>query len=720
MGDLENIIVKTKLKNTDDEQRMGNIEFDTEDAVFLNSFEEIKNISVYDRFISATDYAVMCGALLAYGEKGYRGKQLSWVWLRSAFPSYNRVGMIDTSGDRDDSYVGDDDMVLCPSLRLNLSNVISSIKNGMSNGFEIKECKYVNGNIINHTINFGQFPKSYVGDSLNSELTRKISSLHKTGKTYSGYYDKDIDEFIQNEEYEYNGQNYVYVKTNRKDEDSVYSDGTPAPEIGEYQWVKVEPITWKITNWDDMPKEINPKGSGMASYMDLISDEGIISGIPFYPVYDEDYELKSQLTMWQNSLIRAYLNGYDLQAEIDRGNGNREFKAEISFDFTGRGFIDEMLGDSRVIIDENSSELDKEEINDEDRNNNNPYSVWVDSNPLSVKEQMGFYVESGMSFMLHGPSGVGKSRRVKELSPDCPTIILRKDMLPEEVTGKTAYENGVALWIAPTWYTKLCEQCEREPDRYHALFIDELTNVPANVQSLVYHLVLEHSIEPGRGELPANCIVIAAGNSQDESEAAYSMPEPLFRRFTAHIFLDLDLKSWLEWGSELRDDGKFKIHPLIASFVASNESRAFYTKYDPENPPKFAVDPRGWEQVSDIIYANKGRIRPKMIEDKIGKELTASLIRYAQIKLITVEDIINNSYKKSEIPKNASDKYVLTCSLRRADENQVEKVREFVETFLGAENRAIFDDLWVGDDDERALLIGEIESRQRFGEDLPF
>ena len=45
--------------------------------------------------------------------------------------------------------------------------------------------------------------------------------------------------------------------------------------------------------------------------------------------------------LWQNSLPRAYLNGYNLHSEIDKGNGNKNFKASENFDFTGKGFIEE-------------------------------------------------------------------------------------------------------------------------------------------------------------------------------------------------------------------------------------------------------------------------------------------------------------------------------------------------------------------------------------------
>lgn len=46
---------------------------------------------------------------------------------------------------------------------------------------------------------------------------------------------------------------------------------------GEYAWFKVEPIIWIIRNWEDLPTVINPRGNGTAKYIDLKSEEGIMT-----------------------------------------------------------------------------------------------------------------------------------------------------------------------------------------------------------------------------------------------------------------------------------------------------------------------------------------------------------------------------------------------------------------------------------------------------------
>lgn len=162
--------------------------------------------------------------------------------------------------------------------------------------------------------------------------------------------------------------------------------------------------------------------------------------------------------------------------------------------------------------------------------------------------------------------------------------------------------------------------------------------------------MLNNSIGPNVGKLPDNVVVVAAGNSKEESEAAYNMPEPLFRRFDGHIYLDLDIKQWIEWGSEVSQKGenRLKIHPLVANFVATYSHQVFYSSYDSEEPHKFAMT-TWWEQISDIIYDNKGGAR-EFNENKVGKEIASSFIAFAKTPQISIEDVLDRNYEAFDIP----------------------------------------------------------------------
>lgn len=733
--DLRNCIIPTKLTNSKPDKNRKSSDFDTTDLVFLDSYNEILKIPEDERICYATDYAIMNGIEVVAGYPGTKGDHSCTTWLRSRDSDY-KANVV--RGYRHNFYgyfksIYDNDAGIRPSLHLNLSSITSAKYRGFFKISEIetKDCGKC------HIIEFGEYPKTYVGKEKNMELEELHSTqkLVKTGKKYTGRADA-YGKIVLWSEYEYQGEKYVRVSSRQYSHDVHYSDGSKA-EWSAYLWAKVEPIAWRIKNWDELPKTINPNGSEKAQYLDLKAHEAICV-LPFYP--ESNYH--EYVSMWQNSTIRGYLNG--INVNNIKTNGNPNYTASNGGDFTKQNFLTEafMIDDLQQSFNAQHSSTHTVQSNTPNKSAPKPqntqqqqhhqqqqtfeetprrkrprkgYGVQVLDKPMGVNEQIKFYVEKGKSFMLHGASGIGKSRRIEEIDPEFVSIVLRNGILPEEVIGKTIYPNEekttTGVWVPPAWYTDLCAKCEREPDKNHVLFIDEITNVKPSEQSLVFHLVLNNSIGPNIGKLPPNVVIAAAGNSKEESEAAYNMPEPLFRRFDGHIELRPEIYSWLEWGSEQSKKGenRLKIHPIVSSFVATYSKKVFYSPYDSEEPPKYAIDPRGWEQVSDIIYDNNGLIVRELIENKVGKEIAASFVQFAKTPPLMIEDIIDKNYDQDDIPLAFDAKYALALSLRSASVEQVQQVRKFISKELGKEILSIYDPLWVGEDNERAMYISNLQ-----------
>jgi len=531
---------------------------------------------------------------------------------------------------------------------------------------------------------YGEYPQTVADEHTSAKLERlhSSSSLRLSGKNYTfdsvGLTDYDTPfKATSYQEYEMDGKRYIRVLGRPYDEDSRLSTGEQVEE-GKPYWVEVQPIEWLM----------DPSGT-------MVAKKSLFAGIQFDTKIEYNGDFK-------RTFMKHYLDTY---------------------------FAKEMEPTERIASRTASRDFEETEAREpvkkkEPTARQKKYGIEVSDEPMPVKDQINFYIQNSMSFMLHGPSGVGKSQRVKEIDPDLTSITLCNGILPEDVIGKTIYPNGVGadgasggVWVPPKWYTDLCRKCETEPDKQHVLFIDEVTNARETTQSLIYHVALEKSIAQGVGKLPNNAVVVLAGNSKEESGAAYNMPAPLFRRLS-HIYLDLNIQDWLEWGSEHskshpEDPDRLNIHPLVASFVATYGRQVFYSEYDEENPGKFALDPRKWEKVSDKIYANKGVMRREILEADIGPELAASLLSYAKNPPLSLEKVIEGEYTREDIPTGQDARLALALSLRHATPKQVGKVREFVETQLGAENRAIFDSVWVGKDDTRAMQIATLHNLKR-------
>ena len=542
---------------------------------------------------------------------------------------------------------------------------------------------------------YGEYPQTLADKQTSKKLENLFEdgSLDETGKEYT--FDSNSDFWmgfkkITLPEYELDGKRYVRIEGKSIDFEGhapILSSGEKV-EIGEPYWVQVEPIEWLR----------DETGT-------LISKKCLFSGIRF--------NNEGAFEDFSDTEIHSYLNTY---------------------------FADEIESHTKELVKERNPRQEA-------------YGVKVSEERMSLKELIDFNLTPHQTIMLHGPSGIGKTRRLKEIDPNLTSITLCNGILPEEVIGKNTYPSisadlkdaltGVSgaladskgikdelektikdtvvgkmvggVWQPPHWYTELCEKCAAEPDKKHILFIDEVTNARESTQSLIFHLVETRCIAANLGKLPDNAVVALAGNSKEESSAAYNMPRPLFGRLT-NIYLEPSIEDWLEWGSERcqnhpEDPNRLKIHPLIAGFVATYGKSVFYSEYDDENPPKFVLDPRRWEMVSNKIYRNNGVLRREILETDIGPDIAASLLEYAKNPPLSLNEVLEGRYTKDDIPTKPDACLALICNFRHVSPKQVDKVRNFIKTNMRAENLAVFDSLWVGKDDARAVKIAELRQK---------
>lgn len=363
-------------------------------------------------------------------------------------------------------------------------------------GGQVKICEY------------GEYPQNVISGRLEEELEsayelEKNSVLQRTGKKYT-FDAADLGDYAQKfqkkeyEEYMLNGRKYVRIEGKRCDGDSVLSDGRDV-RAGDSYWFEVKPIEWLMD-----------EKSGI-----WVAKKALFAGIQF------DYRDKYNGNFEQTDM-KKYLDNY---------------------------FSEEMQNSQGLQIQNSYQNAAGEKAEPSKRQKG--YGIQVVEEPLPVKEQINFYVQNGMSFMLHGPSGVGKTARVEAIDADLTAVPLWNGVLPEDIVGKVRYADGQTglpdenktggVWVAPDWYNELCKKCEKEPEKKHVLFIDEVTNARPTTQSLIFHITLKKSISPSKGKLPDNAVVVLAGNSKEESGAAYNMPEPLFRRMCGHIHIKADV-----------------------------------------------------------------------------------------------------------------------------------------------------------------------------------
>ncbi len=701
--DLNELFIPTKLENTSLDSTIGmpTPAFDTHDRFYLD-YKQDETDSPF-----CTDYAVMCGAYINRGSKNTE------TWYRAADTNnYKQVLTCDEYGFLGSSHPYFTAHVIRPAMRVDVKTFLEF------RDFAAKTANNFDAAIFqsrkHHQLAFGlRFPSCHVNQQTAEDLDRlfKAKQLQKTGATYLGAADE-----TPNIEYEYHNQRFVRIAVENNWDISRFTDGTPCPRTGEYAWALVTPIYFNITNWEDLPQSINPDGTGKADYIEVIADKGILA-MPFM-LHQQPITPPNDI-LWQNSVIRAYLNGYDLYQEIDRGNGNKQYTSNYNYDFTGRGFLYEASQYLRsqykeIVIGDGTTKPTTVQIKDtQPAEHPNPYGFTYDE--LSNDDLLKLYIQSKTPVFLHGPSGVGKSSRVKQIDPNPTHITLRPQMNPEEVDGTLDRETG--KYIPPLWYTQLCEKCEKDPEHIHTLFIDELTNVKPTVQSLVYSIILDRAGKDGLWPLPDNSVVVAAGNENVDNLAAYPLTNALFRRLS-HIYYQVDKEAWLDWAMGVNklsrlmpvapDKAKHaRIHPAIVAFIASQKDNILNQDLDEEDP-KIVTDPRKWEIASNVLYSTKN---PNALQPAVGEEITASFVDFVQSIQITVEDVVKGNYDpKTLTMMDFAKKHATAVGLCTASEKDLPVVRQFIQQYLGQEVRALFDSLWIRNDPERAAVIGELDA----------
>lgn len=573
-------------------------------------------------------------------------------------------------------------------------------------------------------VEYGYYPQKAVSKDMQERLERafKSRSLSRTGNSYttdSRKYDEYDEEFLprQHQEYEYNGKRYVRVEANSdygKNEFEL-SNGEKYQD-GDYVWIEVSPVKWLVDEKSKM----------------MITDKLIFAGVQFK--HTRDYHTRD----FDKTDIKIFMDTY-LAKDLEQSRRT-------------------------VSITEQSKEKEEIQTRKSRLQKLNPDKTnQFTRTKMTDTEIIQNWIDAGESVLLRGPSGIGKTERIKSLYPDLIYMKLTNNMFPEKVVGSVNLQTGQSIppdfakaaimqeateeerkliedniqnifEIADTIYER-----SKNSDQKVVIMLDELLNVKPAVQGLVYTLVLNRMIEIGRGlKLPDNVVIVATGNQKKYSSVAEDLAEPLEKRFD-HI-LDMEPKVG-EWITEYAIP--HKIHPAVIGYMLSKynscgKSEAiqdigyFYEEPDvgeqhlDKNGCKGRTnDPRGWTSISNTLYnfernLAKGKYEGKNVEDIIQRSIESKLrIEWAEeffdfynLPTLTPEEVIQGmgkGYTQADLPQDISERFAYMTALITANETQVETCREFIRKHCDPEYLSIYDIYWAGNDERKMEKIAELQ-----------
>ena len=566
-------------------------------------------------------------------------------------------------------------------------------------------------------VEYGYYPQKAVSRDMQDRLERayKSGTISKTRNSYttdSRKYNAYDEKFLakQHEEYEYNGKRYVRVEANS---DFLQLSNGKFYNDGDNVWVEVQPVKWLV---DERAKV-------------MITDKLIFSGVQFN--YTRNYHTRD----FDKTDIKTFMDRY-LSRDLEQSRGTITL-GEQTEEFKPRK--------SRL------QKLNPDKTKEQDRAK------------MTDTEIIHNWIEAGESVLLRGPSGIGKTERIKSLYPDLIYMKLTNNMFPEKVVGSVNLQTGqsippdfaktVIMQEATEEERKLIEENiqniydiadevyerSKTSDKKIVIMLDELLNVKPAVQSLVYTLVLNRMVEIGKGlKLPDNVVVVATGNQKKYSNVAEDLAEPLEKRFD-HI-LDMEPKVG-EWITEYAIPQK--IHPAVIGYMLSKYNNSgksediqdigyFYEEpevgeehLDRNGCKGRTNDPRGWTSISNTLYnfernLEQGKYEGKDVEDiiqrsigtKLREEWAAEFFDFYNLPTLTPEEVVKGmgeGYTQADLPRDISERFAYMTALITADEKQVETCREFIRKYCDPEYLEVYDIYWAGNDERRQEKISELQ-----------
>lgn len=234
-----------------------------------------------------------------------------------------------------------------------------------------------------------------------------------------------------------------------------------------------------------------------------------------------------------------------------------------------------------------------------------------------------------MTPMIWGGAGVGKSSMVKEAGAELGYEVREvrlSTLSPVDVRGVpwVPHDNPEHFKFVPPVFMPTGRE-----EKPVLLFFDEINTAPPMNQVVAYEISLDRRM--GGHPLPANTLVVMAGNRVQDRGATFEMPLPLANRLV-HIEVEADENVFLEYGLRKNlPEGllafiKFKPQNLVVK--PTGGSYAFPT-------------PRSWENAARFI-ANNGEKHE--VAAVIGEAVAVELFEFLKLRTVLpdLDSILDN------------------------------------------------------------------------------
>lgn len=214
-----------------------------------------------------------------------------------------------------------------------------------------------------------------------------------------------------------------------------------------------------------------------------------------------------------------------------------------------------------------------------------------------------------------------------------------------------------AAWYKPFLWAKCFNQIAG------IVFLDEITNVQRlDTLSASYKISLDHLA--GFTELSKDVLVIAAGNSPEESSVANLLPWPLLGRFTVIEVAPPTLDEWVVWMDEHYDVWDKRTLGYLIRF----KEDFLQVPKDPEGLENFPC-PRNWTTIATLLAQEPKDPLDEEIytSGRLGTVVGGKFLAFLKTNIPEIEELIAHPKKfrslNSDRSKNLDAQYLVAILL---------------------------------------------------------
>ena len=281
--------------------------------------------------------------------------------------------------------------------------------------------------------------------------------------------------------------------------------------------------------------------------------------------------------------------------------------------------------------------------------------------PPSTMKQMAldcFF--AGITPMVWGPPGVGKSEIIKQIAEELNLLLIDIRLTTCDITDLNGFPDNSGKKASYKVFDTFPIVGDELPVRENGeaydgwlIFLDELPSVSPAMQASAYKLILDRMV--GQHSLHKRCVLAAAGNDIHHGAISSGMGTAAGTRM-CHINLEPSLEEWVKYATKQGID-----HRIISFLQYKPDLLHNFSKHTDD---KTHPNPRTWFHVSRLI-----KNHPKLdhsyhlplVAGNIAPAAAGQFITYAEIykDLVTFEEIVKDP-SGCKLPQEAANTFAVT------------------------------------------------------------